>query len=47
MMLCPGFKTIRRLGEGGFGVVYLAEREKDKQVWLSLAEAERGLQRVC
>jgi hypothetical protein len=27
----PGFKTVRQLGEGGFGVVYLTEREKDKK----------------
>jgi serine/threonine protein kinase len=31
-MVCPGFNTIRKLGEGGFGVVYLAQRESDRQV---------------
>jgi serine/threonine protein kinase len=30
-MLCPGYKKVRDLGEGGFGVVYLTEREKDKK----------------
>jgi hypothetical protein len=30
-MLSPGFKKVREFGEGGFGVVYLTEREKDKK----------------
>jgi serine/threonine protein kinase len=31
-MVCPGYNTIRKLGEGGFGVFYLAQRESDRQV---------------
>jgi hypothetical protein len=30
--LCPGFSQLRRLGEGGFGVVYLAEQQSDEAV---------------
>lgn len=37
MSACPGYKFRSRLGEGGFGVVYLAERQRDKQVWLVFA----------
>ena len=30
--ICPGFTQIQRLGEGGFGVVYLAKRQSDDEV---------------
>lgn len=32
MLSSPGYKLTSCLGEGGFGVVYLAERAKDKKV---------------
>jgi hypothetical protein len=35
-MLCPGFKRVRRLGEGGFDVVYLTERGRTKMQVLAL-----------
>lgn len=28
--VCPGFSNLRRLGKGGFGVVYLAKRRSDQ-----------------
>ena len=33
-VICPGFTQIERLGEGGFGVVYLAKRQSDDEVRL-------------
>ena len=33
-VICPGFTQIDRLGEGGFGVVYLAKRQSDDEVGL-------------
>ncbi len=29
---CPGYEKKKRLGEGGFGIVYLARRQSGKQV---------------
>ncbi len=31
-VICPGFTQIHHLGEGGFGVVYLAKRQADNNV---------------
>jgi serine/threonine protein kinase len=33
--VCPGYGIKERLGEGGFGTVYRAERKKDRRVWSS------------